>query len=36
MRTMAYNSPSVGADSRYFEVQMPIRKRVVGETRRDL
>lgn len=28
MRTMAYNSPSVGADRRYFEVQLPIRKRV--------
>ncbi|MBL8751590.1 MAG: heme-binding protein [Planctomycetes bacterium] len=27
MRTMVYNSPSVGADRRYFEVQIPLRPR---------
>jgi hypothetical protein len=27
LRTMGYNSPSVGADRRYFEVQLPIRRR---------
>ncbi|MBX3463600.1 MAG: heme-binding protein [Planctomycetes bacterium] len=30
LRTMAYNSPSVGADRRYFEVQLPIRPRPDG------
>lgn len=33
LRTMGYNSPSIGADRRYFEVQLPVRRRVqpVGE-----
>jgi len=37
MRTMAYNSPSVGADRRYFEVQVPIRARpAAAAERRDV
>lgn len=37
MRTMAYNSPSVGADRRYFEVQVPIRARTAAAAgRRDV
>jgi hypothetical protein len=27
MRTMVYNSPSVGGDRRYFEVQLPVQRR---------
>lgn len=43
LRIMTYNSPSVGDDRRYFEVQLPIGKRVPaaapaapGEARRDV
>ena len=31
VRTMGYNSPSVGGERRYFEVQLPVRKRQTAE-----
>jgi len=35
MRTMGYNSPSVGDDRRYFEVQIPLRKRSSTDGKRE-
>lgn len=36
MRTMGYNSPSVAAERRYFEVQLPVRPREAGKSGRNL
>ena len=33
IRTMGYNSPSVGGDRRYFEVQLPVRRKAAAKPR---